>query len=415
MNRQGNRMNTVRWTSTALVATAALLTSGAPVDRAYGQESIDSHWLSPTLITARTHRFDPNLNYLTFQHMNKIFPTRTVHASGEVWELPVALRDIDGPLELRGEVVDLKGFFEGTRTNAFLVIKNGRIVHETYRNGSDRSTRFIGFSMSKSILATLIGLALHDGHIENLDDLVTDYLPELKGSGYEGVSIRNVLRMRSGVAWEESYSFGSDSQAATVAENTMVRHNYRWCDYAASESTHGVAPGSVFNYSTLDTGVLGCVLERAVGKKGGEYMAEKLWQPAGMEADAFWIMDGPEPIGREFFGAGVNATLRDFGRFGLMILNGGKANGRQVVPAEWVAAATVPDEGYEPTSPGANRGYQYQWWTLPRSNAFLAVGLHNQYIYIDPDNDLVIVKLSYGGGEEGVIERFEHIGRLLAE
>ena len=408
------KRNTAHWASAALIAVAAFVLV-APVDCAHGQDGTDNRWLSPTLIAARTHRFDANLNYLTFQHMNKLFPTRTVRASDGVWELPIALRDIDARLELRGEVVDLDGFFERTRTNAFLVIKNGRIVHETYRNGSDRSTRFIGFSMSKSIVATLIGLALHDGHIGTLDDLVTDYLPELEGSGYEGVSIRNVLRMRSGVAWEESYSFGSDSQAATVAENTMVRHNYRWCDYAADESVRGVAPGSVFNYSTLDTGVLGCVLERAVGKKGSDYMAEKLWQPAGMEADAFWIMDGPEPIGREFFGAGFNATLRDFGRFGLMILNGGKANGRQVVSAEWVAAATVPDEGYEPVAPGADRGYQYQWWTLPRSNAFLAVGLHNQYIYINPDNDVVIVKLSYGGGEEGVIERFEHIARMLAE
>jgi CubicO group peptidase (beta-lactamase class C family) len=154
-------------------------------------------------------------------------------------------------------------------------------------------------------------------------------------------------------------------------------------------------PDAAFNYATLDTSVLGCILERVAGMTGAEYMSERLWVPAGMENDAYWIMDGPESEGREFFGAGLSATARDHARFGLMFLNEGEANGRQVVPAEWVREATVADEGYEPAAPGAPFGYQYQWWTLTDSDVYEARGLHHQYIRIDPENNLVIVKVSH--------------------
>jgi CubicO group peptidase (beta-lactamase class C family) len=141
--------------------------------------------------------------------------------------------------------------------------------------------------------------------------------------------------------------------------------------------------------------VLGCILERAVGTTGSAYMSEKIWKPAGMQADGYWIMDGPEGEGREFYGAGFNATLRDLGRFGLMMLRNGEAIGRQIVPAEWVELSTVPDEGYEPTSAGAPFGYQYQRWTLPGSEAYAAIGLHDQFIYLDPPSNTVIVKFSH--------------------
>jgi hypothetical protein len=165
--------------------------------------------------------------------------------------------------------------------------------------------------------------------------------------------------------------------------------------------------------------VLGCILERAVGKTGAEYMSEKLWKPAGMETDAYWIMDGPDSVGREFYGAGLNATARDHARFGLMFLNGGVANGKQVVPADWVKEATVPDDGYEPTGPGEDFGYQYQWWTLPDTDAYAAMGLHHQFIYIDPASNVVIVKASHTdqpvGRDEENIEFFKQIIARVSE
>lgn len=380
----------------------------------------DARWLTPTMITARAHMFEPALNYLTFQHMDQMFATRTVAAGGEVWQLPSKPTSIAGEFTVGDKKLKLDDYLEATATNALVVVKDGNIVHETYRNGSDASTRFITFSVAKSYVATLIGLALSDGAIKSLDDKVTAYLPEMKGTGYDAATIRDLLRMRSGVEWLEVYKFGSDTQLTRVHDNSLVAYKYRWCDYAARESKPGPnKPGAVFNYATLDTSVLGCILEKAVGKTGAEYMSEKLWKPAGMESDAYWIMDGPDSVGREFFGAGLNATARDHARFGLMFLNGGMANGKQVVPAEWVRESTVPDEGYEPTAPGEDLGYQYQWWTFPDSDAYAAIGLHHQFIYVDPTNDTVIVKINHTpepvGREAENIAFFRQVSQMLAK
>lgn len=377
-------------------------------------EPID--WTSDTLVGARASMFFPGLNYLTFQHLDKLFATRTVAAGSQTWHLPSEAKTLTGPFEFEGEDYELEAFLEKTRTNGLLVIKDGTIVHEQYRNSMTPATRHTVFSMSKSIIATLIGIARSEGAIGSLDDKVTDYLPAMAGSGYDGVTIEQVLSMRSGVNWEERYEFGSDTQLTEVHDNALVAYKYRWCDYA-EQSEPNVTPGETFNYATLDTSVLGCVLAAATGTNVADYMSEKLWQPAGMEHPGYWIMDGPEPVGDEFYGAGFNATLRDLGRFGLMMLNEGQANSRQVVPSDWVSASTIPDAGYEPTEPGATFGYQYQWWTLTDSNAYTAIGLFNQFIYIDPDRDVVIVKLSYSedplGWEDANINFFQAVVEQL--
>ena len=396
-----------------LVAAMALVHAGAA-----GADDADARWLTPTMITARAHMFDQNLNFLTFQHMDQLFASRSVKAGSDVWTLPFEPVSLEGEFRIAGKTLTLEEALEATSTNALVVVKGGRIVHESYRNGSDASTRFLTFSVAKSYVSTLIGLALADGAIKSLDDKVTDYLPQMKGTGYDGPTIRDLLRMRSGVDWLEVYQFGSDTQLTQVHDNSLVGYRYRWCDYAANESKRGAnAPGAAFNYATLDTSVLGCILEAAVGKTGAEYMSEKLWKPAGMESDAYWIMDGPDSVGREFYGAGFNATARDHARFGLMFLNGGKANGKQVVSAEWVAEATVPDVGFEPTAPGEPLGYQYQWWTFTGSDAYSAIGLHHQFIYVDSTNDMVIVKASHTaepvGRDEENIELFQQITAQL--
>jgi CubicO group peptidase (beta-lactamase class C family) len=387
---------------------------------AHAIEAEDGRWLTPTMITARAHMFEPALNYMTFQHMDQMFATRTVAAGDDVWKLPTKPMSIEGEFAVGDKTLDLESYLEATATNALVVVKDGHIVYETYRNESDESTRFITFSVAKSYVSTLIGLALADGAIKSLDDKVTDYLPEMKGSGYDGPTIRDLMRMRSGVDWLEVYQFGSDTQLTQVHDNSLVAYRYRWCDYAANESKPGTnKPGEAFNYATLDTSVLGCILERAVGKTGAEYMSEKLWKPAGMESDAYWIMDGPDSVGREFYGAGFNATARDHARFGLMFLNGGVANGKQVVPADWVTESTVPDEGYEPAGPDEPFGYQYQWWTFPGSDAYAALGLHHQFIYIDPENNLVIVKINHTaepvGRDTENISFFKQVAELLSE
>jgi CubicO group peptidase (beta-lactamase class C family) len=155
------------------------------------------------------------------------------------------------------------------------------------------------------------------------------------------------------------------------------------------------SPGKYFNYSTVESGVLGWVIERAVGRPIEDYMAERWWQKAGMQSYAFWIADGKPGAGRVVNGMGFNAVLRDYARIGLMMLHNGEANGKQILPHAWVSESTVPDKSNEPIAQGLPLGYQYQWWTLTDSDAYIAIGLQGQYIYIDPASNTVVVKVSY--------------------
>lgn len=369
----------------ALLATCLSMGGSALAD--------DARWLTPTMVQARAEFMGPGLNYLTFQHIDSMFATRPVAAGTTVSALPTAPRDIGDSFTFGEETLTLEQFLEATSTNALLVIQDGSIVHETYRNGSSDQTRFMSFSMAKSLLATMVGIAIEEGKIGSLDDHVVDYLPDWKDSAYAQITVRDLLGMRSGIDWLEVYEFGSDTQLTEVHDNSLVAYNYRWCDYARDRAQKANEPGSTFNYSTLDTSVLGCVLEAAVGMKGADYMSRKIWQPAGMEADGYYLLDGPDSVGREFYGAGFNAALRDYGRIGLMMLNGGSANGNQVVPAEWVKASTTASEASALVDPVEKLGYGYQWWTVAGTNAYSAIGLFNQYIYVNPDTRTVIVKL----------------------
>lgn len=393
-----------------ILAISTALCCGTLVIQSAHASDID--WKSPTLVEARANMMYPGLNYLTFQHFDQMFSTRKVSAGTDVWPLEYRKVDLGNDFELNGQRMSLEEIMENTSGNALMVIHEGKVVHEQYRNGMTPESRHTVYSMSKSIIATLFGVAVEEGFIDSLNDPVTKYLPNMAGSGFDGVSVEDVLLMRSGVNWEERYEFGSETQLTVVHDNALVAYNYRWCDYAErSEKLH--EPGDHFNYSTLDTSILGCILEAATGRKVADYMAEKIWQPAGMENDAYWIMDGAEPEGDEFYGAGFNASLRDLGRFGLMMLNQGEANQRQVISKEWVAASTIAAEGFEPTDPDSPYGYQYQWWTMADNNAYTAMGLFNQFIYIDPDTQTVVVKLSSPasplGDEEGNISFFRQI------
>jgi CubicO group peptidase (beta-lactamase class C family) len=353
----------------------------------------------PAVQQLRRAMLDPEINSLTFHSMDRLFTTRTVPRAGAVWQLQRAERALKFTYSFKGSTYTSQQFLERTYTNALLVMKDGRIVFETYRNGTDAATRFIGWSMTKSIVSILIGCAVAEGRIRSLDDPIERYLSELKGGGYAGVTIRQILQMRSGVDYEERYDFGNPGTAARNHENALVRNVVRFADAARTIERKNV-PGIVWQYKTLDTAVLGWLLERVTGGTLAAYTAQKLWEPLGAEADGFYIMDGPPGRGREFSGAGFNATLRDFARFGQMVLDGGSANGNQIVSAEWIRESTRPTD---PSTPG--RGYGYQWWTVSGTQAFHATGLQGQFIYIDPLTRTVVVKLSYfPPGEEAPSE-----------
>jgi CubicO group peptidase (beta-lactamase class C family) len=338
----------------------------------------------------RWHMLDNNVSALAFRSMDQLFTTRTVARGGPVWQLPRGDRPLDFTYSWQGASLPAEQFLERTYTNALLVLKDGRIVSEIYRNNSDARSRFIGWSMTKSLTSVLIGCALEEGRIDSLDTPIARYLPELAGGGYDGVSIRHVMQMRSGVDYEERYDFANPGVAASNHIAALVRNTARFTDVARTLPRKH-APGTQFQYKTIDTAVLGWLVERVTRGSVAAFTARCVWEPLGAEADGYYIMDGPPGSGREFSGAGYNATLRDFARFGQMMLDGGVANGRRIVPAAWVRESTEPS-GPEDAGRG---GYGLQWWTMGGSDAYAAVGLQGQYIYISPSTRTVVVKLSY--------------------
>lgn len=340
---------------------------------------------------ARWHMLDGDINSLTFRSMDRLFTTRVVPRSGSVWQLPRADRPLDFTYSFKGTIYTPDQFLERTYTNAMLVMRDGKIVSEIYRNNTDERTRFIGWSMTKSITSILIGCALSEGRIKSLDEPIVRYLPELKGGGYDGVTIRQIMQMRSGVDYEERYDFEKPGTAARNHVAALVKNVARFVD-AARTVRRIHPPGEFFQYKTLDTAVLGWLIERVSGGSTvAAYTAQRLWEPLGAEQPGFYIMDGQPGVGREFSGAGFNATLRDYARIGQMMLNGGKANGNQIVSPEWVKESTASSG----TSGSQRGGYGLQWWLLGEQGGYSAIGLQGQFIYVDPKSKTVVVKISY--------------------
>ena len=369
-----------RWLITWLtVGLTAFIAANAQVS--VGLQDVRRHWL------------DANVNVLTFHNIDQIFPTRRVDASSTRWTLPREEMKLDFTYEYGGKTHSATDVLDRTYTNALIVIKHGKIVSETYRNQTSDTSHFISFSMAKSITSMLIGIALADGQIHSVDDLITLYVPELRNSAYDGVTIRQALDMRSGADYHEVYVSDHPNLLATAFEESFVENRAHFADFART-MTRAYPPGEHFSYSTFESCVLGWVLERATKQSITRFMSERLWKPAGMESYGFWMIDGSPDTGREFSGGGFNAVARDYARLGLMMLRNGKAGDRQVIPQAWVKQSTTPDvrEAADPEDPSF--AYHFQWWPIVNSDAYMARGLQGQVIYVDPGADTVIVKLS---------------------
>ncbi|MAW82788.1 MAG: 6-aminohexanoate hydrolase [Parvularcula sp.] len=376
---------TARLMSVVALSVAALAPSMAAGEPAGPSEAIKE--------LRRIFFSDPKINVLTFHNIDEIFHTIPVEAAKRPWRLTYDEKKPDFTYAYDGEDYAAEDVLERTYTNALLIIKDDKIVYERYRNLTDEDTHFLSMSMAKSITSVLVGIAVEQGLISSVDDQIVKYVPELKGSAYDGVTVRQALLMKTGVNRADNYDPSPDSAMSRLREKTMVLNEARATEEALLvERIH--EPGTQFSYSTLNTTVLGWVLEKAAGEPLPTYMERVLWKPMGAESYGFWMADGPEGVGRATNGMGYNAVLRDYARFGLMMLHEGKANKRQIVSRDWVEESTIP-EGPEPASEDSDQGYQYQWWTLTDSNAYMAVGLQGQFIYIDPDTDTVVVKLSY--------------------
>ena len=335
-------------TTAALAAMLALAGCKQASESAAEQprEEQQAFALTPAVIAMRWQWLNPEINSFTFRETKKVFEYRDVRSGGvEVWDLPRAGGFAMPTIDFGGETRDYARFAEDTFTNAMLVLKDGRIVFEDYRNRMTPETRHVAFSMSKTITAMLVGIALERGEIDSLDDPAEKYVPQLAGAGYEGVTVRQILQMRSGVDYEERYDFGDNpSFAGRLHEQAIVLNRMRFAE-GALETRQANTPGSTFNYSTLDTMVLGWVLEEATGETLEAQMEQRIWQPLGAEADAFWLADGPPGAdgveGRALNGMGFNATLRDFARLGQLLLDDGMRGEVRVLPEGWVGQMTA--------------------------------------------------------------------------
>jgi CubicO group peptidase (beta-lactamase class C family) len=254
------------------------------------------------------------------------------------------------------------------------VVKDGRILLERYTLGNDEDSRWISFSIAKSVVSMLIGAALQDGYIGSVAEPITRYLPALAGAAYDGVAIRDVLQMASGVAWNEDYADPQSDVGRTPRGNlALLRY--------MSEHTRAAAPGETFNYNTGETHLAGALLRAAIGNNLATYLEHKIWQPFGMESDATWMLH--EPSGGETGGCCISATLRDYARIGIFAMNGGiLRDGTRVLPEGWMAESTAPSKG--------SAGYGYLWW-LRDGGAYAGLGIFGQLLWIDPQSKIVIV------------------------
>lgn len=271
-------------------------------------------------------------------------------------------------------------YMAGQRAAGLVIIQDGKIRFERYGLGFDAQGRWTSFSVAKSFTSTLVGAAIQDGYIKSLDDKVSQYIPGLRGSAYDDVSVRQLLTMSSGVKWDENY----EDPNADVAKFNNAKPE-PGMDATVSYMRHlprAHPPGEVWHYNTGETNLIGVLVSSATKKPLAQYLQEKIWQPAGMEAKATWLLG---QTGHEIAGCCLQAATRDFARFGLFVLANGNAGGKQIVPADWFAMATTKQKDIG--EPG--HGYGFQWWTYD-DGSVAAQGIFGQGIFIDPKRHLVI-------------------------
>lgn len=275
---------------------------------------------------------------------------------------------------------NIDAFFEKQSLAGMLVLHKGNIRIERYGLGLTPERRWTSFSVAKSFTSNLVGIAIKEGDINSIDDNVADYIEGLKGSAYDGVSIAQLLTMTSGVEWNENYS---DPQSDVALFNNHVATDGLPTIVSYMRGlTRAHLPGEQWLYSTGETNLIGILVEQATKRSLAEYLSEKIWQPFGMADRATWLLGAD---GNEISGCCVQASLRDFARYGLFILEEGKIEGNSILPDNWLDTATTKQADIG----SVGSGYGYQWWTFD-DGTFTARGIFGQTIFIDPSRQLVV-------------------------
>ena len=360
------------------------------------------------------HLFDQDKIVNNFINMDKVFPSKPIKASSNPHIFNVRTFDLPEFYELEGKQHNLAEALDYFKSDGLIVLQNGDLIYENYWQGNSQNQPHISWSVAKSFLSALIGIAYHDGLIEDLNDPITKYLEDFQATGYANIPVKDILQMSSGIIFNEDYAdYNSDINkfARALAQGTSMR------DFA-KKLENGKEPGTFNHYVSIDTQMLAMLLEEVTGKTVSQNLEEKIWTKIGMENDAYYMVDD---TGMEWALGGLNATLRDYAKFGLLYLNKGAWNGKQIVPEDWVNASHSLKEPH--LQPGDNElssntwGYGYQWWVpgFPETD-YLAAGIYNQYIYIDPITNVVIAKTSsnYKFNQERQYSKDAHVAIFRA-
>ena len=336
--------------------------------------------------------YDKDKIVYNFLNMDKIFPTREIKASKNPKPLKRNIKTLPETFFFEGEEKNLQEYLDYFWSDGMIVLHKNEMVYENYWLGNNENKRHISWSVAKSFISALVGIAYEEGLIDSLDDPVTKYLDDFKETGYDGVTIKDILQMSSGVLFNEDYAdYDSDINrfGRAVATGTSMR------DFSKT-LTREREPGTYMHYVSINTQVLGFLLQEVTKKSISQYLYDKIWNPLGMEDSAYFILDD---VKDEFALGGLNATLRDYAKFGLLYLQNGRWNDNQIISKQWIEDShstdgihLVPGERETSSNPW---GYGYQWWVpgFPDTD-YTASGVYNQYIYIDPLSEIVIAKTS---------------------
>ena len=311
---------------------------------------------------------------VAFGAIDQLLPTRTITASTDprpLLDAPLPLGELVYQVDQREQTIDQ--LLDDRRVRGFLVLQGNQILLEHYARGHGPDTRWISFSVTKSVTSMLIGAAIRDGFIDSVDDPVTRYLPRFIGTAYENVTVGQVLQMASGIKWNEDYGDPESDVAKAGGANGLSLLNY------LSDLERSASPGGRFNYNTAETNLAGEILRAAIGNNATTYLERTIWHPFGMADDATWLLG--EPYGGELGGCCISATLRDYGRLGLFAKSQYLGTESERINHAFMKESVVPSRGYD--------GYGYLWW-LWGDDVFSAIGIFGQHIYINPALDLVV-------------------------
>lgn len=336
--------------------------------------------------------FDEDKIVHNFVNMNEALPTITVSSNSEPHYFDTVEQALPESFEFNGETISTDEYLQRSATTALVVLKGEDITHESYYLGTKAEDKRISWSVAKSFLSAIIGVAVEQGKIKSLNDLVTDYAPSLKGSGYDGITIKNVLQMSSGVRFNEDYGdFFSDINR--MGRLLALGGSF---DAFAASLTNEREQGTYLHYVSIDTHVLGMVLRGATGESIVDLFQKQLWNKIHPEADTFYLTD---ELGEPMVLGGLNMRSVDYLKFGKLYRDNGKWNGEQVIPESWVHASVTPDAPHLMPGKRDNAdlelGYGYQWWLpVDADEEFMALGIYDQFIYVNKKANVVIVKNS---------------------